>query len=193
VGGTRPIKLNVRLVAATNRNLDEAVRQGAFRRDLYYRLNVVSKCLPPLRDRREDIPPLANHFVRRYSALVGRRVTGISPQAEVCMLNYSWPGNVRELENAIEHAIVLGSTETILPEDLPESVVEALPAPTAPPSEFHAAIREAKRELIRAAVARAKGNYTHAAKQLGLHPNYLHRLIRNLDLHEILKKSVNAR
>jgi len=189
VGGTRPIKLNVRLIAATNRNLEEAARQGTFRRDLYYRLNVVSKQMPPLRERRQDIPSLASHFVRKYSTKVGRRVVGISSDAEACMLNYSWPGNVRELENAIEHAIVLGSTDIVLAEDLPESVLESVPSGGAPPSEFHAAVAEAKRQLIRAALAEANGSYTNAAKRLGLQRNYLHRLIRNLDLQEALKRS----
>jgi transcriptional regulator with GAF, ATPase, and Fis domain len=188
VGGTRAIKLNVRLIAATNRNLEEAVRQNVFRRDLYYRLNVVSKSMPPLRERREDIPQLAAHFLRKYSAKAGRRIGGISPQAQACLLNYNWPGNVRELENAIERAIVLGSAEIMLPEDLPESLLEVVPSDGGPQSEFHVAVRQAKRQLILAAMASAKGNYTKAAKHLGLHPNYLHRLIRNLDLHDDVKR-----
>jgi transcriptional regulator with PAS, ATPase and Fis domain len=184
VGGTRPIKLDVRLIAATNRNLEEAARRGVFRSDLFYRLNVVSKAMPPLRERREDVPLLANHFLRKYSAKVGRKVLGISPQAERCLLNYSWPGNVRELENAIEHAVVLGMSEQVLPEDLPETVLESAPSESAPAGEFHAAVAENKRQLIRAALARCGGNHTKAAKLLGLQRNYLHRLIRNLDLRE---------
>jgi len=105
-------------------------------------------------------------------------------------LNYDWPGNVRELENAIEHAIVLGSTDTVLAEDLPESVLEAMPSAGAPPSQFHAAVRDTKKQLICAAVARAQGNYTQAAKYLGLQRSYLHRLIRNLGLHDALKRSI---
>ena len=190
VGGTRPIKLDVRLIAATNRNLEEAARQGIFRLDLFYRLNVVSKCMPPLRDRREDVPSLANHFVRKYSAKVGRRVRGISPEAEKCLLNYNWPGNVRELENAIEHAVVLGLTETVLPEDLPEPVLESAPTGSAAAGEFHAAVAETKRHLIRAALAQAGGNHTKAAKSLGLQRNYLHLLILNLNLQDELKRSV---
>jgi two-component system, NtrC family, response regulator HydG len=182
VGGTRAIKLNVRLIAATNRNLEDAVRQGVFRRDLYYRLNVVSKTMPPLRERQQDIPLLANHFIRKYAAKAGRRVLGISQQAEACLSNYDWPGNVRELENAVEHAIVLGSTDTVLAEDLPESVIEAIPSAGLPASQFHAAVKETKKQLISAAVARTQGNYTQAAKYLGLQRSYLHRLIRNLGL-----------
>jgi two-component system, NtrC family, response regulator HydG len=184
VGGTRPIKLDVRLIAATNRNLEEAARQGVFRLDLFYRLNVVSKCMPPLRERREDVPMLADHFVRKYSTKVGRRVTGISPQAEKCLLNYNWPGNVRELENAIEHAVVLGLSETILAEDLPETVVESAPSGSGPTGEFHAAVAQTKKQLIQNALAEAGGNHTKAAKRLGLQRNYLHRLIRNLNVQD---------
>ena len=110
---------------------------------------------------------------------------GISEKAEACLMNYDWPGNVRELQNAVEHAIVLGSTDMVLAEDLPESVLEAPPSASAPTSEFHAAVREAKTQLIRGALAHAKGNHTNAAKRLGLNRNYLHRLIRNLDLHHV--------
>jgi len=124
------------------------VRQGVFRRDLYYRLNVVSKSMPPLRERRQDTPLLTNYFIRKYAAKAGRRVLGISQQAEACLLNYDWPGNVRELENAVEHAIVLGSTDTVLAEDLPESVLEAMPSAGAPASQFHAAVRETKKQVI---------------------------------------------
>jgi len=104
--------------------------------------------MPPLRERRQDIPLLANHFIRKYAAKAGRRVLGISQQAEACLLNYDWPGNVRELENAVEHAIVLGSTDTVLAEDLPESVLEAMPSAGAPASQFHAAVRETKKQVI---------------------------------------------
>ncbi len=123
VGGTRPIKLDVRLIAATNRDLKEASRTGAFRSDLYYRLNVVSLHMPALRERREDIPLLAAFFAAQHGEKVKRRVAGISPEAQACLLRYDWPGNVRELENAIERAVVLGSTEVILAEDLPDSIL----------------------------------------------------------------------
>src|SRR5438876_12148167 len=101
VGGTRPIKVDVRLIAATNVDLNEASRTGKFRQDLYYRLNVVSLEVPPLREHPQDIPLLAAYFIARYSEKVNRRVAGISPKARTCLLHYSWPGNVRELENAI--------------------------------------------------------------------------------------------
>ena len=182
VGGTRPIKLDVRLIAATNRDLTEASRSGAFRPDLYYRLNVVSLRMPALRERREDIPLLAAFFAAQYSEKVNRRVAGISPQARACLMRYDWPGNVRELENAIERAVVLGSTELILPEDLPESIVEETAAAGEPISALHDGVREAKKALIERAIQQANGNYTEAAGILGVHPNHLFRLIRTLNL-----------
>jgi transcriptional regulator with GAF, ATPase, and Fis domain len=182
VGGTRPIKLDIRLIAATNRDLKEASRTGEFRPDLYYRLNVVSLRMPALRERREDIPLLAAFFAANYSEKVKRRVAGISPQARACLIRYDWPGNVRELENAIERAVVLGSTESILPEDLPESILEETAASGEPVSALHDGIREAKKTLIERAIEQADGNYTEAAKILGVHPNHLFRLIRTLNL-----------
>jgi transcriptional regulator with GAF, ATPase, and Fis domain len=182
VGGTRPIKLDIRLIAATNRDLKEASRAGTFRPDLYYRLNVVSLHMPALRERREDIPLLAAFFAANYSQKVKRRVAGISPQARTCLMRYDWPGNVRELENAIERAVVLGSTELILPEDLPDSILEETATSGEPISALHDGIREAKKTLIVRAIEQADGNYTEAARILGVHPNHLFRLIRTLDL-----------
>ena len=193
VGGTRTIKLDVRLIAATNRDLEDEVRKGRFREDLYYRLNVVSVRMPSLRDRRQDISLLASYFAAKYGKRAGRTLVGISPRARACLLNYDWPGNVRELENAMERAVVLGSSDLILPEDLPESILEkAAPAETAGEA-FHDAIRESKKQLIISAVEQASGNYTEAAKLLGLHPNYLHRLIRNLNIKPLLQRHAEVR
>ena len=182
VGGTRPVKLDIRLVAATNVDLAEASRNGKFRQDLYYRLNVVSVVIPPLRERVDDIPLLAAYFTARYSEKVNRRVAGISPKARACLVRYPWPGNVRELENAIERAVVLGSTELILPEDLPDSILEETASAGEPATALHEGIREAKRKLIEQAIEQADGNYTEAAGILGVHPNHLFRLIRTLNL-----------
>jgi transcriptional regulator with GAF, ATPase, and Fis domain len=182
VGGTRPIRLDIRLIAATNRDLKEASRAGTFRQDLYYRLNVVSLKMPALRERREDIPLLANFFTARYSEKVKRRVVGISPKARACLMRYDWPGNVRELENAVERAVVLGSTEMILPEDLPDSVLEETTLAGEPVTALHDGVREAKKALIERAIEQAGGNYTEAAGILGVHPNHLFRLIRTLNL-----------
>jgi Nif-specific regulatory protein len=188
VGGTRTIKVDIRLITATNRDLEEAVSQGKFRQDLYYRLNVVSLEMPPLRDRPEDIPLLANYFAAKYGQKCNRRLTGISPQAQARLISYDWPGNVRELENAIERAVVLGTTDRILLEDLPESVLESEPPPTAPGTKYHEAVAETKKQIILSAMQQVKGSYTEAAKLLGVHPNYLHRLVRNLNLKDELKK-----
>jgi Nif-specific regulatory protein len=182
VGGTRSIKLDVRLIAATNRDLKEASHTGAFRSDLYYRLNVVSLQMPALRDRREDIPLLSAFFAAQHAEKVKRRVAGISPEARACLMRYDWPGNVRELENAIERAVVLGSTEVILAEDLPDSILEETAASGQPVNALAEGIREAKKVLIERAIEQANGNYTEAAKILGVHANHLFRLIRTLNL-----------
>jgi two-component system response regulator HydG len=182
VGGTRTVKLDIRLIAATNVDLNEASRDGKFRQDLYYRLNVVSIVVPPLRERVDDIPLLAAYFTARYSEKVNRRVVGVSPKARACLVRYPWPGNVRELENAIERAVVLGSTELILPEDLPDSILEEMASTGDSVTALHDGIREAKRKLIEQAIEQAGGNYTEAAGILGVHPNHLFRLIRTLNL-----------
>ncbi len=182
VGGTRPIRTDVRIVTATNRDLEDSIRRGAFRADLYYRLNVVSLLLPPLRERREDIEPLANHFVRKHGRKLKKWVTGISPQALALLRGYDWPGNVRELENAIERALVLGSTDSIQPEDLPESVIESGGSPAVSAGGFNNSITEAKKRLILETFQRTNGNHAEAARLLDLHPNSLHRMIRNLNL-----------
>jgi Nif-specific regulatory protein len=189
VGGTRPIRVDIRLIAATNRNVEEAIKSGAFRQDLYYRLNVVSVNLPPLRDRREDIPLLATYFVQKYSRAATRPVAGISPEAHSLLRNFDWPGNVRELENAIERAVVLGSSDHIRPEDLPEALVERNIPSESGELRYHDAVNNVKRQIIIKAVEQSSGNFTEAAKLLDLHPNYLHRLIRNMDLRHQLKKS----
>ncbi len=191
VGGTRPIKVDVRLVAATNRDLESAIKDGSFRQDLYYRLNVVSLKLPRLRERSEDIPLLASYFATKYAAKCKRQVRGISPEARALLTAYDWPGNVRELENAIERAVVLGSTDLIRPEDLPEAVMETEAEPTLANTSiasYHETIKETKKQLILKAITQADGNITEAARLLGVQGNYLHRLISNLNLRPMLKK-----
>jgi two-component system, NtrC family, response regulator HydG len=187
VGGTRSIPLNIRVIAATNKNLLTATREGTFREDLYYRLNVVAITMPPLRDRKEDIPQLANYFAAKYAEKCNRRIMGISPDAGTLLKQYDWPGNIRELENAIERAVVLGSSGMILPEDLPEALHET-PAQSMRSSTYHEAVRQLKRQLILTAMDQSEGKITEAARLLGVHSNYLHRLIRNLDLRLALKK-----
>jgi Nif-specific regulatory protein len=187
VGGTQTIQLSVRLIAATNRDLLAETRRGAFREDLYHRLNVVSLRTPTLRERRDDILILASRFLARVSAKCGRRVKGFSPEAERLLLEYRWPGNVRELENAVERAVVLGEAEYVMPEDLPETLIEAIP-PVDLPSPYQATLGDAKRASILRAWQDAKGDYKDAARLLGIHPNSLLRLIRNFGLRDTLQR-----
>ena len=182
VGGTRPIGVDIRLIAATNKDLGEAVKAKTFRQDLYFRLNVVSLVMPPLRERREDIPMLAGYFIAKHSKKCKVRPKSFSEEAMACLVNYDWPGNVRELENAIERALVMSLSDVILPEDLPESLLEKHAPTGMSTAKYHSAVKELKKRLIVSAVDEAKGNYTEAARLLGVHPNYLHRLIKNLDL-----------
>lgn len=190
VGGTRPIKADIRLIAATNRGLQAEVKAGNFRQDLFYRLNVVRLTMPALRERKEDILLLAENFAEKFSRILNRRIRGISAAAKKLLLKYDFPGNVRELENAVERAAVLGSTEWILPEDLPEDFLDiAIETEISAAAEtYHEAIRERKKELIIEAFREAKGNYVETAKLLDVHPNYLHRLIRNLEIKDELEK-----
>ena len=187
VGGTRPLKADVRVVAATNRELEKAMREGTFREDLFYRLNVITLTLPALRERREDIPLLASHFAALFSRRLGRRIAGFTPEARACLQRYGWPGNVRELANAIERALVLGEGELIRPEDLPETVLETAPAAATaadPIGAYHESVNDFKRRLILDALDQAGGNVTKAAERLDLNPTYLHRLISNLELRD---------
>jgi Nif-specific regulatory protein len=189
VGATRPIKVDIRLIAATNRDLEKGIREGTFREDLFYRLNVITVTLPALRERREDVPLLASHFATLFGRKIGRRVLGFTPEARACLLRYAWPGNVRELANAIERAVVLGEGELIRPEDLPETVLESAPverggAGGGPVGKYHDSVNAFKQRLILEAIDQAGGNVTKAAELLDLNPTYLHRLIRNFDLKE---------
>jgi transcriptional regulator with GAF, ATPase, and Fis domain len=181
LGGNRLLPFNARVVAATNKNLEQAVKTGEFRQDLYYRLNVVSVASPPLREHREDIPLLALHFANKYAAKCKRGFKGIAPEARSLLMEYSWPGNVRELENAIEHAIVMGLTDEILPEDLPNALLEEQSSGLAA-ARYHDTLNQTKKQLVLSALDEAKGSPVEAARLLGIHPKYLHRLIRNLNL-----------
>ncbi len=189
VGGTEAHPLDIRVIAATNRNLGEDVRNGRFREDLYHRLNVVTLESPPLRDRQEDIPLLARYFLERSSERCKRHVDGISHEAEEMMLQYAWPGNIRELENAMERAVVLGVSEWVLPEDLPDSLLEGAPRPA--DAKYHNSVGQAKREAILDAYVQGNGDYKQAARLLGLHPNYLLRLVRNLNLRDDINRNLS--
>jgi Nif-specific regulatory protein len=181
VGGTRSIQTNVRWIAATNSDLGEALRNGTFRDDLYYRLNVVKIDMPPLRERREDIPLLASYFLVRHAKRLGKRRKGITPDAREVLLQYDWPGNVRELENAIERAIVLGASDFVERDDLPEDLLEG-EHPGEAKTDYHSTMRDKKKEMVLNALERSNGNYAEASKLLGVHITYLRRLMRNLNL-----------
>jgi len=193
VGGTQPIKIDVRVIAATNRDLAEAVRKGEFRQDLYYRLAVMRLTMPPLRERREDIPMLTRHFLQKNAKRCKVKPRPVTREAMSALVNYEWPGNVRELENAVERALVMGSSEMVLLEDLPESLIEQAMPEEMEEGRYHAHVKEVKRQLILDAVQQTGGNYVEAAGILGVHPNYLHRLIRNLGLKEELNDLLRAR
>jgi Nif-specific regulatory protein len=186
VGGMRTIKVDVRIIAATNRDLENEIKSGNFREDLYYRLNVVSLTMPPLRERRSDILPLAEYFTEKYSQKCNRQISGISKEARNLLSNYDFPGNVRELENSIERAVVLGNSEMILPDDLPEPILESSSAEL-PVTNYQAAVNEMKKNLIMKTLDQTGGNYTEAANLLGLHPTNLHRLIRTMNIKHLLK------
>jgi transcriptional regulator with GAF, ATPase, and Fis domain len=192
VGGTRPMALDIRLIAATNRRLSEAIEAGEFRNDLYYRLNVVTLTMPALRERSEDIPQLAEHFLTKASRKCKTKERELSAEAKACLMKYHWPGNVRELENAIERAVVLGPGKVILPEDLPETILEAGWTEADGPAKYHQSVKEMKRQMIVLAMQQAKGSYQEAAKTLGIHPNSLLRLMRNLDVKAAMKAAQSA-
>jgi two-component system response regulator HydG len=182
VGGNQQIKVDFRAIAATNKNLETLVKNGSFRPDLYYRLHVFCIDLPPLRDRREDIPLLVAHFLNKFCMATSRPVPQLSQEAIEVLMRHDWPGNVRELENAVERAVVLGSGELILPEDLPESVGDSSSATPYELAGYLGSVKEAKRQTILHALQQARGNYLEAAKTLGIHPNSLLRLMRNLNV-----------
>lgn len=182
VGGTRTIRADIRVIAATNGDLERAVREGRFREDLYYRLNVVSMKLPPLRERKEDIPVLIDYFLRKYAGELKKLMKPLTPGTLDDLIAYHWPGNVRELENVIERAMVLSTGDQIGPEDLPPQVTAGPRRDTFREKQFHEAVKEFKRWAIQDALKRSQGNQTKAAEILGLQRTYLAKLIRLLEI-----------
>ena len=194
VGGTRTMPLDVRIVAATNRDLSAEVKRGGFREDLFHRLNVVALRMPPLRERPEDIPLLAEHFLRKSAVRMGRVMAGITPEAERLLIRHRWPGNVRELENAMERGVVLSDTEWLTPDDLPESITNAVPElpVLSQPGSYTSVMGDARRDAVIRAWEEARGDYKEAAALLGIHPNSLLRLIRKHGLRDTLRRSASA-
>ncbi|MHB9053807.1 MAG: sigma-54-dependent transcriptional regulator [Thermoleophilia bacterium] len=176
VGGTRPIHVDVRFLAATNQNLEKAIAGGSFRKDLYYRLNVMEIYIPPLRERKKDIEPLSRFFLAKHSPGYRKRIKGFSREALQILRNYSYPGNVRELENIVERAVILEKSPTITPESLPQSLklfqIETLEPDRVKPLE------EIDREYARDVVEMLGGNKTEAARLLGISRTSLWRMLK---------------
>lgn len=184
LGSRTTVPVDFRVIAASNKNLLDEVRQGHFRSDLYYRVSVVSVDLPALRNRREDIPPLANFFLKRFNNPCRREITGFSNAALHLIKQYDWPGNVRELSNMVERAMLLGTTSEILPEDLPEAL--HLATRTTHTDQYRRSLTDCRRQMLQEALHNSGGNLTAAAKSLGVHRNYLYRLMKSLDLRQPL-------
>jgi DNA-binding NtrC family response regulator len=174
VGGLEEIETDIRVIAATNQDLTKMVADGKFREDLYYRINVIPVRLPPLRDRREDIPLLAEHFLAKYTAVMGKALTGISQDALVLLQQYDWPGNIRELENVIERAVALEQTPTVLPDSLPDHVAGGVGGDRAevklPAAGFDLEqhVRDLERDYLAEALKKAGGVQVRAAELLGM-------------------------
>jgi DNA-binding NtrC family response regulator len=182
VGGVTPISVDVRIIAATNRDIAAAVKNETFRDDLYHRLNVVAITPPPLRERKEDIPTLAEFFLRKFSIAAGHSVTKISEEAQARMMAYDWPGNVRELANAIEHAVVLGSGTEIAATDLPVRLAGDALLPLAENLSYRQGVNAARKELVLKALRKTDGNRAAAARLLGLETKYFLRLMKSLQI-----------
>lgn len=186
VGGTESITVDTRIIAATNKELDEEVAASRFREDLYYRLNVVPIQLPPLRDRKEDIPPLAEYFLKFYREKNQREIVQLLPEALDLMMRYDWPGNVRELENTIERGVIIARSEYLTPNELPPNIRKIAESTTGYGSEVTVGntLKEMEKEFIAQTLASVAGNRTRAAKLLGITRKTLQNKIReyNLDL-----------
>jgi PAS domain S-box-containing protein len=192
LGSTKSEKANVRIVSATNKNLENLVKKGLFRDDLYYRINVVKLVLPPLRKRKEDIPLLIDRFLNKFNKLCGKEIHGLSPEAMSVLMAYDFPGNVRELENIIEYATVVSQNSLVRIENLPENLLEGLDSKnkTATPktSEKAFSFETVEKDFIRETLRKNNWNRKAAAAQMGIHPSTLWRRIKRLNL-EIPKQN----
>jgi DNA-binding NtrC family response regulator len=177
VGGVEAIKVDIRVIAATRRDLEALVKAGKFREDLFYRLNVVSITLPRLRERKEDIPLLATHFLRKYAAEVEKNISHLAPEAMALLCRYDWPGNVRELEHVIERAVTLTANPILLADDLPSKLQQPAPRPDAFPS-----LAEMEKRHIEHALEKAEGNKNQAATLLGVSRRTLYRMVKRYSL-----------
>jgi len=182
LGSTEPLKVDVRVIAATNKDLTNLVREGKFREDLYYRIRVVHLELPALKDRREDIPLLADHIIAKHNRLQGKNIAGLSFEASTRLMGYDFPGNVRELENIIEQAFVLCGGDIIELHHLPPELRPALTSPAGDSGLTN--LRAMERHLIAETLRRYAGNRKRAARDLGMHRSNLHHLANRLGLRE---------
>lgn len=182
VGGMAPIAVDVRVIAATNRDLERSVREGLFREDLYHRLNVMTIKLPPLRERKEDVPILVEYFLGKHSTGVGKVVTGISDEARERLLAYGWPGNVREVSNVIERAVVLSSGPSITLRNLPSRIAGGEGSELFENLSYRDGMNAARKVLILKALSRTQGNRSAAARLLGLESKYLLKLMKSLQI-----------
>jgi two-component system response regulator HydG len=172
VGSTSPIKVDVRVIAATNEDLEQKMDDGVFRKDLFYRLNVIPLHIPPMKERQTDIPLLTDYFLKKYCTKMGVPLKKISSGASQVMMRYSWPGNVRELENAIERAIVLQEGDTVRIGDLPEKMIQETP------KQVFGSLKEKEKEAIASALEETGWNAAKAARTLGIHPSTLYRKLK---------------
>lgn len=184
LGSNTPIPLDIRVVCATNRNLERMVQEGSFRQDLYFRVSVVKVPLPPLRERVEDIAVLAEHFLRGFAAAHQKDVKRFTPGFLSALAGYAWPGNVRELQNVIESSVVLADGARLGVEDLPPELSRLAVASEMPKGSFHEAMKTFKREIVRAALKLHNGNKLKAAQELQISRCYLHRLLNQLNIEE---------
>jgi transcriptional regulator with PAS, ATPase and Fis domain len=196
VGGKEWTPVDVRVVAATNYNLPEAVNHGEFRQDLYYRLNVVAVHLPPLRERKDDIPLLAEHFLKFYSVENNKQISALSEKAMELLIAYSWPGNIRELENAIEQAVALSFQAVLVPEDLPRDVREQgssrFPAPAPEDGQFlfsdTPSLEEVKKRYVLQVLKQSQGNVSATARILNVDRRSLYRMLARYKIEPFLKE-----
>jgi two-component system response regulator HydG len=188
VGGEETLKVDVRIIAATNRNLEKEVGEGTFREDLFYRLNVVTLAVPPLKDRRDDIPLLAQHFLKKFADKNRKTVKGFVPLAMAMLVNYDWPGNVRELENAIERAVILATGEHISEVQLPLNIseqyddVDELSTGATQILDGTHSLEDIEKEAILATLTASKGNKAEAARRLGVTRKTLHNKLKAYEL-----------
>lgn len=182
VGGTQTQQVDVRIIAATNRDLSQAVEEKKFREDLFFRLNVISITLPPLRKRKEDIPVLADYFLNKHNSEMKKKITSIHPAALETFLHYFWPGNIRELQNVLERAVVLAAGDTITTDLLPPQLGEKGKEDISPGIAWEDAIKKFKKDFIAHTLTLTRGNQSQAAKLLGIQRTYLNKLIKELGM-----------